>query len=101
VSMTIHISFMVAVISQLYKYAQGGQHIVTEVRFDSNSLDVLKNLAISIQSQLVSNAIYCSAWYEAGPKIRKKLLFALMRAQKAVIVDGIFFEAALPSFTSV
>ncbi|XP_058827990.1 odorant receptor 82a-like [Topomyia yanbarensis] len=56
---------------------------------------------LSHESTLVSDAIYCSNWYEASPKTRKMLLLCMMRSQLPVNINAGFMRASLPTLLAV
>ncbi|XP_062544368.1 odorant receptor 82a-like [Armigeres subalbatus] len=56
---------------------------------------------LSHESESVSNAIYCSNWYESSPKTRRIVLQCLMRAQVPVNTKAGFMVASLPTFKAI
>lgn len=59
------------------------------------------NICSFFQSQAVGDAIYESDWYQQSPKIRKTLLFPLMRSNKSSRIKAGFYEASYPTFAAV
>lgn len=54
------------------------------------------------QSQELATAVYSTKWYLTRPKIRRELLFIIMKSQKAPkIYIGRFFALEMSTFVSV
>ncbi|XP_058456740.1 odorant receptor 82a-like [Malaya genurostris] len=80
--MLIYIVYVSAIVIQITFFSYFGSRILHE-------------------STLVADAIYCSNWYKASPKVRKVLLLCMMRAQIPVNVKAVFIVASLPTMRAI
>lgn len=95
--------FLFAIQSDLIMISYYGQQIMDEVRFFNVDYPLCIFFSFpSIKSFEVVNVIYSMSWYTKNDKIKKLLLFSIIRAQKQTgVTAGKFFYMSFESYYAV